>query len=341
MTTFEHADGLDAFTGEWEALAEESSNIFVTREWASIWRRHFAPEQPLRIVGCRDAAGRLFAVLPLYTESRKGIRTIRFLGHGAGDEVGPVCAGSDRAEAAAALRQILESDGTDLFLGDNLAGDFDWAGRLDGHVVRRSASVVAEFGSKTWDEYLADRSAGLRRQLGRLERRLSEQDLRYRQTLRREQLDADLDTLFKLHRARWRGSPWFASGEAFHREFAATALERGWLRLWFLELAGTPAAVWLGYRFAGVESYYQAGRDPAWDKASVGAVLLAHTIRSALEDGMSEYRFLVGAEGYKYRFATSHGGSVVRVARATSAAGRLALWALLVRGALRRLRRSN
>lgn len=340
MTTIEQADDLDAFAGDWDALAVDSRNIFVTREWVALWHRHFAPDRPVRVIGCREPGGRLIAVLPLYTGSRSGIRTVRFLGHGAGDEIGPACAPSARVEAAAALRQALESAGADLFLGDNLAGNFDWAGHLDGRVVRRTASLVAEFKSDSWDEYLAGRSSRLRRQLGHLERRLGKEGLRYRLATRREQLDADLDTLFALHRARWPESPWFVSGEGFHREFAATAFERGWLRLWFLELEGTPAAAWLGYRFAGVESYYQAGRDPAWDKASVGAVLLAHTIRSALEDGMMEYRFLVGAERYKFRFATSRDGSVVQVARATSLTGRAACWVLAARSALRRLRRS-
>jgi CelD/BcsL family acetyltransferase involved in cellulose biosynthesis len=202
-------------------------------------------------------------------------------------------------------------------------------------------SLVADLRAGSWDEYLAGRSTGLRRQLGRLERRLADQGLRYRLTTKPDELMADLDTLFALHRARWQGSPWFVSGERFHREFAAAALERGWLRLWLMELNGTAVAAWLGYRFAGVESYYQAGRDPAWDKASVGSVLLAHTIRAAFEDEMREYRFLRGGEDYKSRFATSEVGSVVQLVRATSALGRAASWALAARSALRRVRPST
>ena len=87
-------------------------------------------------------------------------------------------------------------------------------------------------------------------------------------------MEEDLDVLFALHQARWPGSPWFADAEAFHRDFAALALERGWLRLWILELDGFPAGAWLGYRFAGVESYYQAGRDPAQITRSLGLYTL-------------------------------------------------------------------
>jgi CelD/BcsL family acetyltransferase involved in cellulose biosynthesis len=338
MTAIEEVGALDAFAGDWEELALDSRNIFVTREWVSLWRRHFAPDEPLRIIGCRNQDGGLLAVLPLYTASQKGVRTIRFLGHGAGDELGPACAPSARSEAAAALRRTLETNGSDLFLADDLPGDFDWARYVGGRILRRTVSLVADLRGSSWETYLAGRSTSLRRQLGRLERRLAEQGLRYRLTTKPDELGADLDTLFALHRARWQGSPWFASGEPFHRDFAAAALERGWLRLWLMELNGRAVAAWLGYRFAGVESYYQAGRDPAWDKASVGSVLLAHTIRAAIEDDMSEYRFLRGNEGYKSRFATSEAGSVVQLARATSGLGRAVSWALAARSALRRLR---
>src|SRR3712207_8266564 len=52
-------------------------------------------------------------------------------------------------------------------------------------------------------------------------------------------------TLFRsrLHEARWAGRGGSGSLNArtrrFHEQFAALALERGWLRLWTLELDGT------------------------------------------------------------------------------------------------------
>ena len=67
----------------------------------------------------------------------------------------------------------------------------------------------------------------------------------------------------------------------------------------------------------------------------MGFVLLAHTIREALQDGMSEYRLLRGDEDFKYRFATSDPG-LETLARPNGALGRLAL---AVRGARRKLRR--
>ena len=109
-----------------------------------------------------------------------------------------------------------------------------------------------------------------------------------------------------LHARRWgptESDAFTGRRRAFHHEWAACALENGWLRLWVLEADGAAVAAWYGFRYAQTESFYQSGRDPAWGSRSVGFVLLAHTIREAANDGMREYRFLRGGEAYKDRFA--------------------------------------
>ena len=125
---------------------------------------------------------------------------------------------------------------------------------------------------------------------------------------------------------------------AFHRDFASAAMQQGWLRLWVLEIDDTPVAAWFGYRFAGVESYYQSGRDPTYDPHAVGFVLLAHTIQRAIDDGVSEYRFLRGGEAYKARFANADRPTqTIAVARTSSGRSAAAVAAALRRAAERRL----
>jgi CelD/BcsL family acetyltransferase involved in cellulose biosynthesis len=213
-----------------------------------------------------------------------------------------------------------------VLLADRLPGSDRWATRGTGTILRREPSPVLSLEHAGWDEYLATRSANFRQQLRRRERSLArDHDLRYRLTEDATALDADLDTLFALHGLRWAGGPvpsaFAGSALDFHREFAAIALERGWLRLWTMELDGAPAAAWYGFRFGGVESYYQAGRDPEREHGSIGLVLLAHSVRSALQDGMREYRFLRGGEDFKRRF-TDEDTAVVTVALARTMAGR-------------------
>jgi CelD/BcsL family acetyltransferase involved in cellulose biosynthesis len=274
---------------------------------------------------------------PLVRERIGPLRLLRFSGHGPGDENGPVCAPADRAAAVGALQELLGRLRHDVFVGEQLP---PWAGV--GRVLSREASPLVRIDGRSWDELLAARSRNFREQARGRERRLGrEHDLRFRLS-DRSRLEHDLDTLFRLHRARWDGADTsFGSREAFHRAFAAVACERGWLRLWLLELDGSAVAAWLGFRFAGTDSYYQLGRDPAWDRASVGFVLLAHTIREAAADGRREYRFLRGDEAYKHRFADADDG-LVTVGSGHGAIGRGALaCARTLRSARRRYARAR
>ena len=88
-----------------------------------------------------------------------------------------------------------------------------------------------------------------------------------------------------------------------------------------LELDGRPAAAWYGFRTGGREWYYQAGWDPARARDGVGFVLLAHSVRAATLDGMTDYRFLRGDEAFKARFGPRDDG-LVTVGLARGAGGR-------------------
>jgi CelD/BcsL family acetyltransferase involved in cellulose biosynthesis len=304
----EPLSSLDSVPEDWARLAEASGNIFATWEWNSLWWKHFGRGRELLLTGCRDGAGALVAILPLYLSTERPLRVIRFLGHGQGDHLSPICAPADREAAALAFREALDRETFDLFLGDKMEG---WTDALGGRTLRRTGSPVLRFDGQSWEELLASRSANFREQVRRRERKLGrEHELSFRFCDDPERLDEDLGVLFRLHLARWADTgAWYSpAAEAFHREFAARALERGWLRLWLLELDGRPAAAWYGFRFGGAELYYQAGRDPEWERGSVGFVLLAHSIRAAMGDGMDEYRFLEGSEAYKYRFASEDEG---------------------------------
>lgn len=326
----------DSVAEDWARLAQASGNIFATWEWNSLWWKYFGRGRKLLATACRDGDGRIVAILPLYLSSVRPLRVIRFLGHGQGDHLSPICAPADREAAARALRDALGREAFDLFLGDKMPPEAGWTALLGGRMLRRTGSPVLRFDGKSWEELLASRSSNFREQVRRRERKLGrEHDLSFRFCDDPERLDDDLGVLFRLHLARWSDTgAWYSpAAEAFHREFAARALERGWLRLWLLELDGRPAAAWYGFRFCGAELYYQAGRDPEWERGSVGFVLLAHSIRAAVEGGMSEYRFLEGSEGYKYRFASEDQGlETIAIPRGMRGRAAVAVAATLGRG---------
>jgi CelD/BcsL family acetyltransferase involved in cellulose biosynthesis len=315
----ERAISFAELRAEWSALPVRS--VFATWEWHDAWWRHFGGGLELELRAVRKE-GELDGVLPLCRSRLGPLRIVRFTGRPQADEQGPVGAVGD-AQLLAALAEIEH----DVFLGEQLPGSEDWPRRLTGRRFRLESGPVIRRAAG-WQAYLASRSANFRQQLQRRERRLHERhDVVFRLTVEPATLERDLDVLFTLHRSRWGTASAFAP-ETFHREIARSALETGRLRLWFLDLDGTPAAAWYGFRVGNVESYYQAGRDASYDDVSAGSVLLAHTIRQALDDGVAEYRLLRGDEAYKRRFADDDPG-LETVIRANSARGRAAVAAAL------------
>jgi len=287
--------------------------MFATPEWLLLWWEHFGGGRELLLTQERDA------ILPFYVWRERPLRVVRVLGHGPGDELGPFGPG-----AREALARWVETERFDVLACQQLPGPESWLPAMPGGtLLSKDGSPVLDFAGQSWKELLAGKSRNFREQVRRRARALERDfDVRYRLVT-----DADeqaLDAFFRLHGLRHGGPTVISRTEPFQREFAAIAAQRGWLRLWLLELDGSPAAAWLGFRFAGAECYYQAGRDPQYDKHSVSFVLLAHTIREALEDGAHEYRFLRGDEPYKYRFATSDPG-LETIVTARGAKGRAAL----------------
>lgn len=315
---------------EWRELAERSGNLFATWEWASTWWRHFGRDRPLHLLSCRRPDGSLAAILPLYEATARPLRVARFVGHGPADQLGPVAPEVPHRGVATAMRRGLETSSPrwDLLLAERLPADEDWASAARARVIRRESSPVVRIDGTGWEDYLAARSANLRQQVRRRERKLMrEHGLRYRLSDDSKRLSSDLDTFLALHAARWgsESGAFPTTRRAFHRDFAALSLERGWLRLWLAEIGGQAVAAWYGFCFGDAYWYYQAGRDPAWEHSSVGFVLLAHTIREAFNDRVREYRLLLGDEPYKERFATDDAG-LETSALAGTRRGRAALW---------------
>jgi CelD/BcsL family acetyltransferase involved in cellulose biosynthesis len=207
---------------------------------------------------------------------------------------------------------------------------------IGGTRIRTEANPYLDMAGSSWEQFLAGCSRNLREKIRRSARRLKQRhEVSYRLCSDPSRLDADLDTLMRLHAARWGASGAFDGKDgAFHRDFAHRALDAGWLRLWLMEVDGRPVAAWYGFRFQGVDSFYQAGRDQAWDQHSVGFQLIVHTIRCAFDDGMRGYAFLRGDEPYKDRFANADHGLETR------AMGRGPVSSAVVMAGVRVVRRS-
>ena len=325
----ELVDRLDSLRGDWTRLAAASGNVFASWEWSELWWRHYGHGRGLRIAVSRREDDEIEAIVPLFIWSRWPLRILRLVGHGHGDRLGPICRDDETETAAQALQLALAAEPHDVFVGDWVAGERDWARVLGGHVVRTTGYPILHFTGGSWDEFLARQSPRFRKSVRHRRNRLERNhDVTYRYA-DSATLERDLDAAFRLHRARFREHRGclFCGDEAFQREFAALALERGWLRLLLLEVDGAPVCSEYGFLFQNAYFAYQGGRDPAWDRESVGFLLEVESIRRTLEEGAAQYRFLGGEEAYKYRFPIQDPRLETVVASATRR-GRIASVAL-------------
>jgi CelD/BcsL family acetyltransferase involved in cellulose biosynthesis len=302
LTDAPAAAEFDALRPVWDALAERSGNPFATWEWNRAWWCHLGHDHELVLRGDDPSF-----ILPL---CRAPAGELRFIGHGDSDHLGPVCAAADRPTAAAALRTLAATAGP--LVADDLPGDQGWPELLGAEPLKRTPTPLLRLVGLDWPSFLAHRSRNFREQVRARERRLLRaHDARVR-TSDAAHLDADMAALAALHDKRWDDQAGTFRGPraALHRDFARAAQDRGWLALRLLECAGRPIAALYAFRYGGVEWYYQAGRDPAWDRWSPGFVLLCTAIREAMADGLAEYRLLRGGEPYKSRFADADPGTV-------------------------------
>lgn len=348
------ADELDSLEAEWTALAEQRANPFVTPDWFWAWVRNFPQRGRPFVIALRTAEGRLQGLVPFVLSAGKGVPTLSFGGSEFGDYFHPAAAEADEAVTARAAAAALAEHrrAWAVLVADYVDDDSAWLGALRAngtmplHVVRYHAqeSVYRSvaLSGLDWDGYLAGRSGNFRSQLGRKQRALARNhEFAYRRA-DSASLGADMATLFDLHGRRWAGRPTAvfstAAARSFHLAFARSALARGWLRLWLLEVDGAPIAAWYGWRLADRYLYYQAGFDPDWGRYSPGLLLLAHTVRSSIEEGAARYDMLLGDEPYKARFAdVERTAQTLVMTRPTHPARALVATDIALRRAARRL----
>jgi len=190
-------------------------------------------------------------------------------------------------------------------LGAQLAGRLALEGWATAAGPGGLCPVIALAGH-TWDSYLATLGSAHRANVRRRLRAAGQQfQMRFEQVtsepLRREALEA----LGRFHQQRFGaagGSTAFLTPalRAFQDDATRRALARGWLRMYVLWLNDAPAAVMYGFFYNRQFYFYQHGFDERYGRNSVGLVVMALTIRAAIEEGAEAFDLLWGEEPYKW-----------------------------------------
>ena len=129
------------------------------------------------------------------------------------------------------------------------------------------------------------------------------------------ELAQKLETLFTLHKKRWQaaGKPGSFSKHRllgpFVGLFAQMAAKSGWLRLYFLEVDGTPVAAQLGYVYDDIYHQLHEGFDNSLANGA-GNFLRGKIYEACIDEGIVEYDFLGDHSEHKRRWgATQRDGS--------------------------------
>ena len=271
-------DALALGPAAWDAVHAQSVAVSPFGGWA--WHRAWADSADPAEVDASEALvlrgsdGSLQAVLPVVQRQVRFRRTpAQALTWAIGDTGCPdhldiLALPSANVES---LAPTLEAMPWQLLILSNLAPDAGAARRLAealagrGHAVRRQALWGCPYLElcDDWERYLGTLTPTRRQTLRRKERHLRRH---YTVTITDHdggaaRVDEGLSRLMTLHERRW--------------------------------------AAWYGFTSRDTVYFYQSGRDPRWERESVGLVLMGAMIRRAIERGYRRFDFLRGDDAYK------------------------------------------
>ena len=302
----------------WDSLLRfsDAASPFLTWEWLHPWWTHLSGPSRLRMLSVH-AGDRLIAIAPFrLTTGVARLPCLDLLGTGeaGSDYLDVITRSGFKAEALDAIERFVVAQRMALRL-THLASSAAAAGLVH-RLERRGWMQVTTPGGvcpyiplagQTWDSYLAtlgaSHRANVRRRLRALEQKFDVQFERV--TGHRDRLDA-LERLTHYHEHRFdaQGTAFrTASLRAFHDEATSRFLDRGWLRMFILRVNGAPAAVMYGFLHNRTFYFYQHGFDDSYQQYSIGLVLMALSIRAALEEEAVGFDMLWGTEPYKFLWA--------------------------------------
>ncbi len=326
VTRMTLVDALALGPAAWETLEHSAAtpSPFMSWAWYRAWadsgvgRADVAQSEALVL---RNTDGGVAALLPLLSRRVAYHRVpVSALTWAAGDVGCPdhldllAMPGAPVADFVASL----ESLPWELLIFSNLSPEAITTWRLcesfaaRGYEVRGEELWVCPYLDlpNDWERYLGTLTPTRRQTVRRKERQLAQQHQVTITDYEADRVDEGLGHLMTLHERRWEGD---AGEGAFrdpgvrrlHHRFAAELAARGRLWLSTLDIAGEPVAAWYGFTCGETVYFYQSGRDPGWERESVGLVLMATMIRRAIERGYRRFDFLRGADPYKRQWTTT------------------------------------
>lgn len=317
VTTHTLDTAFDELREEWNALLDRSATgtIFSTWEWQSNWWAAYHPGD-LWIHAVRDDNGRLLGLAPWLIEQRGEARIVRGVGCvDVSDYVDVIIDTAYFEPVLEALARCLQEN-RNLYDRVNLCNLPELSPTLAVFppiLQQAGFEVSCEFQEvcpviqlpETWETFVEQcLNKKDRHELRRKIRRAQGRDgVTFYTVDASHDFEAALETFIQLmassapYKAEFLQDPQHV---AFFKRVMPVMYQRGWLKMAVMAVDGRAIAAYLNFEYHDRVMVYNSGLDHEFDELSPGIVLIAHTIREAIERGFKVFDFLRGNERYKY-----------------------------------------
>jgi CelD/BcsL family acetyltransferase involved in cellulose biosynthesis len=298
-------------------LAGCDHSIFSTWEWLTVWWRHFGSDKRLLLLTAEDK-GKTLGMAPLMYSVHKmfGVRQgkIEFIGTPDSDYNDFIVADQPLACIDLFVRHLngISEKWNCIELSEipEHARSLRALNKIS-NTLEKVHECPRALLPKTYKAFLHCLSHNLRYNLRRSLRRLEKDGVRWKvyDCSQGDSCSEGMRAFFELHQKRWASKrfPGVFAEERFrdfHLDIARVLAEKNWLGLYLLRISDKPVAAWYGFKYQLRYYYYLSGFDPEYHRYGLGNLLLAHIIDQCIQEGLVEFDFLRGGEGYKARWNT-------------------------------------
>lgn len=306
----------------WDALAVARGRPYCAPGWVLSWLRAAAPAGALLRACVVTDGDELVGIAPFWTQDEDGDGRYALLAERTSYPLEPLSVEGREAETAAAFGELLAEARPrprEIRLTGVPSGS-QWPRLLAEHwpasspasITRTREEPVPAVGLRhpSMAAWLATRSRNFRHQLRRARRQLDEAGAQFRISTAGE-LDRDIDSLARLHHARWSargGSAALDSRVEAMLKLAGRELGQARFRLLSIDVDGVSISAHLFVRAGGTRAYWLGGFDERWEACRPSMQVLAAAIEDGIECGDDRLELGPGGQHYKYRLADSEDG---------------------------------
>ena len=319
ITTHETDAVFEALQTEWNELVfrSVSNTVFATWEWQKHWWAAYGGASPLWVLEARDEAGQLRGLAPFFVEEREGVgRVLRLVGSEDVTDYLDLIVDRDHAqpvyEALLAFLVVHQAQYELIDLANIPAQsltmtcfvDLAKAQNFDITLQQQEVCPLIQL-PETFEAYIEALDSKQGRELRRKLRKTEGfEGVGWYIVTPQHDLDRELGTFFHLMASSKTYKEGFLQDVRhthFFKGMARAMLERGWLQLAFLTVDDEAVASYFNFDYDNQILVYNSGLlQDKYGALSAGIVLLALTIRHAIENKRKVFDFLRGNEVYKY-----------------------------------------